>query len=626
MTEPSVEERPAEGTGRPSGTQPPWSRLLGDGRGRLGLQTLAVLALLAVLYQYGSSTPFRANQMTLWALQGILALSLVFVWGKGGIFSFGQGAFYGVGAYTYGIFAINFSDATNETLSAVLVAVVVAAMFAAALGYFMFYGNLGEIYVAIITLATTLVLATFVGATAGPHYRIGEARLGGYNGMIGIPPITIGWPGGSPHALSGNQLLAVTLVLAAVLATGLAWLLRRPFGRIVAGMRTNEPRTQLLGYDNRAYKLVVFAIGGGIAGLAGAWFAAWGLFVNPAVFGLTQAALIIIWVLVGGYTSLLGAFIGVTLVQALSARLGGGAGSLTPVVLGAVLIAVVLLLPQGLVPTVRRRLASLLPWIEEQPQALPDPALPVDPVEISAAEEGSERLGTNHVTKAFGGLVAVREVTLSFPPVGAQCLIGPNGAGKSTLFNLLVGRHQPTAGRILLGERDITRRKPHERARLGIGIKLQVPSIYPDLWSAENLWLAAYSHHRDVSKARQRAADLLHWLRLTERAHEPAANLSHGEQQRLEIGMVLAADPRIVLLDEPTAGLTRQETEETVELVRELARHASVVVVEHDMSFVRSLDVETTVLHEGAVFTSGPLEEIRRDERVLDIYLGRKHA
>ncbi|MGH3441450.1 MAG: ATP-binding cassette domain-containing protein, partial [Nitriliruptorales bacterium] len=152
---------------------------------------------------------------------------------------------------------------------------------------------------------------------------------------------------------------------------------------------------------------------------------------------------------------------------------------------------------------------------------------------------------------------------------------------------------------------------------------VQVPSIYPELTVLENVWLAAYARARDQHAAERRASSVLHWLGLHDQAHRRAGVLSHGEQQWLEIGLVLTADPSVIMLDEPTAGMTRQETNRTVEIVQRLAAERAVIVVEHDMYFVRQLAAPTTVLHQGRVFAHGPLDDIRADERVLDIYLGR---
>ena len=583
------------------------------------LVTAAVVALAWLIPE------FRALQITIWIIYGLLALSLVLVWGRAGIFSFGQSAFFGIGGYVYGIAAINLIEATGESISAIVIAAVVAGIAAVVLGYFMFYGKVGDVYVGIITLATTLVLLTFMSSTAGPQYHVGNALLGGYNGMTGIPPLSYALPGVPSAALSIPQSLAFCVIMAVSVALGVRALLRGPFGRILAGLRENELRTQLLGYDIRYHKLVVFALGGAIAGLAGALFAAWALFINPVVFGLQQAALVVIWVLVGGRDSLVGAFAGVVLVDGLASFLGGSGGGATPIILGAVLIAVVLFLPGGLVPALDSLIRRFAPRAQSSRARIHGSVAGYEIFRAAVSHDAPPGgvLETIGLSKNFGGVSAVANVSLAFAERGVHCLIGPNGAGKSTFFNLLVGRYLPSSGRVMFGGREITRAEPHERVRRGLGIKLQVASIYPGLTAAENVWLAAYAKLRDVDLAERRAASVLHWLGLHERSHEAAGTLAHGQQQWLEIGMVLAARPAIILLDEPTSGMTREETARTADLIKELGRHASVIVVEHDMEFVRQLGVAVSVFHQGALFAQGSLDELRRDERILDIYLGR---
>lgn len=600
-----------------------WLRLGPSGRdAALG----AVLLVAGCILAY-AAPDYRAQQWALWVIYGLLALSFTFVWGHAGIFSFGQAAFFGVGGYAYGITGINLSPTTNETVSGLVAAAVVAAVFAAALGYFIFYGNVGDVYVAIITLAVTLVLLTVMSSTADPKYRVGDAALGGYNGLVGVPSLMV--PGADgPVLLGSNALLAACAAIAVVVAVLLSILRCRPFGRIVAGVRENELRTTLLGYDVRRYKLGAFVIGGAVAGLAGGLYAAWGLFINPAVFGLQQAALVAIWVLVGGRDSIVGAFLGVALVQGLSSTLGGSGGSATPIVLGAVLIVVVLVLPGGIAPTAAILLRRVLPasrtsTVPAQPVAEAQTAdvRSVLPERSTAVELPS--LEATDLHKSFGGVKALLGASLSVPARTVQCLIGPNGAGKSTCFNLLTGRYRPTSGEIRLGDKNITRMRPDQRARLGIGIKLQVPSYYGTLTTFENVWLAAYARLGNVRAADARAGAILGGMGLAEKSLLPAGSLSHGEHQWLEIGMVVAGEPVVILLDEPTAGMSREETLRTVDLIRALAVDATVVVVEHDMEFVRVLGAPVTMFHEGAVFARGTMDELRADERVLDIYLGR---
>ncbi|MDQ3661040.1 MAG: ATP-binding cassette domain-containing protein [Actinomycetota bacterium] len=600
-------------------------QLLRGTLGRIPREAAGIVVVVAVALFAGVVPEFQALQLTQWILYGLLALSLTFVWGYAGIFSFGQAAFFGIGGYAYGVAAINLVGRTGETFSAVLVAVAAAALTAAILGYFMFYGKVGDVYVAIITLAFTLVLFTFMSSTAGPQYTIGEAPLGGYNGMIGIPPLSYGWPGGSATPLNVTQMLALVASGAVILALGLRVLLRRPFGRIVAGLRENELRTQLLGYDVRRYKLIVFVIGGAIAGLAGSGYAMWGLIMTPTIFSLQQAALVVIFVLVGGRTSLLGAFVGAILLQGLSSVLGGSGGNASPIILGLILIAIVMVLPQGLVPAAGAFAQRFVPRLQPERPQLPVLAASPERFPVGSGEESAEGevLEAVDLRKAFGGLAAVDGVSLAFAQKGVHCLIGPNGAGKSTFFNLLVGRYRPTSGRVMFSGEEITRREPHERVRRGLGIKLQVASLYKELPVFENMWLASYAKTGDADAANTRTSDILGWLDLTPRANDLVGALAHGQQQWLEIGMALATEPATILLDEPTAGMTREETTRTAELVTLLGERASVIVVEHDMEFVRQLDVPVTVFHQGKIFTQGSIDELRRDERVLEIYLGR---
>jgi len=292
------------------------------------------------------------------------------------------------------------------------------------------------------------------------------------------------------------------------------------------------------------------------------------------------------------------------------------------------LIAVVLALPRGVVPTATTLLRRFFPWLRP---STPPPAAAGGGAAADIRAVLSERrsglqpqpLEAVDLHKSFGGVQALRGASLSLPARSVQCLIGPNGAGKSTCFNLLTGRYRPTKGKVRLGATDITRLRPDQRARLGIGIKLQVPSYYAPLTAFENVWLAGYARLGDVQAADAQARAILDWLGLTDKSAMPAGFLSHGEHQWLEIGMVVAGEPVVILLDEPTAGMSREETLRTVQLVRTLATDATVVVVEHDMEFVRVLDAPVTMFHEGTVFARGSVEELRVDDRVLDIYLGR---
>jgi ABC-type uncharacterized transport system ATPase subunit len=232
-------------------------------------------------------------------------------------------------------------------------------------------------------------------------------------------------------------------------------------------------------------------------------------------------------------------------------------------------------------------------------------------------------LETEALTRRFGGVRAVDAVDFTLAENELRCLIGPNGAGKSTFFKLLTGQLRPSAGRILLRGRDITGAEPHAAARLGMGIKTQVPSVFDGLSLRENVRLAAL-RKRTPREAAQRADELLALVHLDRRADALAGHLAHGQRQWLELGMVLAGDPSLVLLDEPTAGMTREEVSRTAELVREINRSRTLIVVEHDMKFVRMLAASVTVFHQGRVVAEGRVEDILANPLVRSIYLGQE--
>lgn len=304
---------------------------------------VAILPMLLSIY--------NVVQLTVFLVFCLLAVSLDLAWGLAGLLSFGQAAFFGIGGYAYAIVAAN--GAT--TLEALLAAVVAAACAASIVGYVAFYGRVSAMFFAVMTLTVTLILLQVMGSTAGPAYRIGAAVLGGYNGMTSIPGLALGAPlGPTGFFWTVGGLLVATLVLGRLLMVG-------HFGRVLASIRDNEQRTELLGYDVRWRKLAIFALSGGVAGLAGVLFASWGSFINPEVFSLSQSAEVVIWVLVGGRGLLYGAIIGALLVQAMTQYLGSMGSTYTTLALGALLVAFVLLLGEGLLPALRRALFASLP-------------------------------------------------------------------------------------------------------------------------------------------------------------------------------------------------------------------------------------------------------------------------
>ena len=230
---------------------------------------------------------------------------------------------------------------------------------------------------------------------------------------------------------------------------------------------------------------------------------------------------------------------------------------------------------------------------------------------------------TRSLSKVFGGVRAVDGLDLAISEGEIHCIIGPNGAGKSTLFKLLMGIERPTAGAISLEGHDVTRLAPHLRARRGLAIKFQAMQVYQDLNVYQNLFIPLRRHHRPREIA-ERCAELLAQLQLTDTEERIVGDLSHGQQQWLAIGMSMAVEPKVLLLDEPTAGMSPEETRQTATIVRQLNETGvTIAVIEHDMAFVRDLDTRTTVLHYGKVFAQGAFADIERDDDVHRIYLGK---
>jgi urea transport system ATP-binding protein len=237
------------------------------------------------------------------------------------------------------------------------------------------------------------------------------------------------------------------------------------------------------------------------------------------------------------------------------------------------------------------------------------------------------------VNKTFDGFKAISELNFYMDEGELRVVIGPNGAGKSTMLDLITGRTKPDKGKIEFGkDADLTRLNEYQINRLGIGRKFQTPSVYVDHTVLENIWLSLEGSRtvwnalfsRITPAQRDRIHGVLNTVGLSDKANSKAGSLSHGQKQWLEIGMLLAQNPKLLLVDEPAAGMTDEETAKTGELLMSLAGKHSIVVIEHDMVFVRQIARKVTVLHQGTVLCEGNVDEVQNDERVIEVYLGRK--
>ncbi|QCC46346.1 ABC transporter permease subunit [Halobellus limi] len=296
---------------------------------------------------------YQAGNTALFLLYGVLALSLSIVWGYTGVLSFGQVVFLGFAGYTFGIVTLNV-DSTLGIMAAIPIAVAIATLVAFLLGYFMFYGRVTGVFVTIITLVSTIVMATFMAQTAGSEWAIGDAALGGFNGMPGIPNIALGI-GEAAMSFSGETFYWLVLAVLVASYLGLRILVNGRFGYAMVGVREDEDRVEMLGYDVRRVKLAVFTLGGALAGLSGVLYASWGNYIDPSVFSLAFATFPVVWVTVGGRESLLGAVLATVAIEWFRQQLAITGSEYALVVVGLLLLGVVLFLPEGIVPYVHRK-------------------------------------------------------------------------------------------------------------------------------------------------------------------------------------------------------------------------------------------------------------------------------
>lgn len=328
------------------------------GRGPAFWAAMGAVVLAAILYPLFSNdyTVGNAAYFLVWTF---MAMGLGVVWGYCGALSFGQTAFFGLAGYAYGVITINIGSAYGLTWLALMLSVGLGGAFALLIGYFMFYGRIKGVFIGIVTLSVTLVLETFMSQTAGPQWAIGQARLNGFNGMSGMPPLTVPWVSGDIVMYSGTTLYYVMLAMVVVVYLGLRMLLNAPFGNVLVAIRENPERTEMLGYDIRLYQMLAFGLGGALAGLSGALYTAWGQYITPSSMGLTSAALPIVWVAVGGRRDITATLLGSILVIAGFQFLTIYGSQYALVVMGALLVFTVMVTPEGVVAAAMHRLGRI---------------------------------------------------------------------------------------------------------------------------------------------------------------------------------------------------------------------------------------------------------------------------
>jgi ABC-type branched-subunit amino acid transport system ATPase component/ABC-type branched-subunit amino acid transport system permease subunit len=565
---------------------------------------------------YADYTPFYLGLLTEVLVFGLFALAYDVLLGHAGVLSLGHSAFVGVGAYTTGLLLARYRAPVEASLLAGALGGLVTSVI---LGIFVLRKR--GVYLAMLTLALSQVFYYIV--------LMWTPVTGGTDGLGNLPILALSAPLG--WRLSKRPVTRYYVIVAIIFVAMLAirHLLRSPLGRVMRAVKANETRAAACGYDTRRVRLAAFAISGFFSGLAGALLTVVLEFVPIENIHWQMSGTVLIMTLFGGTGTLLGPFVGagvfIWMRDFLSKHL-----EYWEVFVGGAFVLIVLFFPDGIVGSLTRwagrRRAAPAGGPEDQPL---EPERLVRP-ESRGRDGDSGLLESRGLTKTFGGLIAVNRVDFEVRRGELRAVIGPNGAGKTTFFNLLTGVLPASSGRILFKGEDITRRPAHAVSRLGIARSYQVTNIFGDLTVFENVRIAAQSrvtHYRCWGNADRlaavtaRAEEMLRHLGLSAKRDARGAELSHGEQRYLEIGIALATDPEFLLLDEPTAGMSPEETQRTAAFVRRLAGHVTIVLVEHDMDVVMGISDRITVLNYGEILAEGTPAEIRANADVRRVYL-----
>lgn len=584
---------------------------------RAQIQLAALAAVVCLAAAPFVLSPFSITLMNYIGIYSLVAIGLALLTGVGGIVSFGQAAFVGVAAYaTAWVSALNGQSPWLGLLFGVALTCGVATI----LGVVTL--RLQGHFLSLSTVAWGLAIGFLFGNVEG---------LGRFNGIASIPPISLG-----PYALvtSSQIYFLIWGIVVFVLVLGYNMLDSR-LGRAMRALRGGNTLVESLGINAFRIKLATFVIAAFLASLSGWLYAHLSRFISPGPFDAGMGIEYLMMSMVGGAGSLLGGVVGAAIVTLLKNSVQdylpliakGASGQLEIVAFSALFILFLQWARQGIVPFV----AHYLPKAKrERPQ--PAPPLPrrsqPAPGELLLKVDGAER--------RFGGLVAVNNVSFEVRSGEILAVIGPNGAGKSTMFNCLTGALRVNKGEIVFAGRPITRDAQSRIARAGIARTFQHVKLRPRMSLLENVMLGTYArtrtglfagafrlNQREEASARHEALMQLERVGLGDKPFELAGNLPLGNQRILEIARALAADPALLVLDEPAAGLRRQEKLRLAELLRSLrADHLTILIVEHDMEFVMSLVDRIVVLDFGSKLCEGPPSAIRSDERVQEAYLG----
>jgi branched-chain amino acid transport system permease protein len=597
------------------------------------VEALTAIGLIVAPFILGplGASPDTVNRVLVWGLFG-LGFDLLF--GFTGLLSFGQSAFFGTGGMVAAYLL------TRMGFPSVIAALLIGMVVAAVVGYFIGLIALRRtgIYFAMITVA---IAEVFYFVEFNPL----AAWTGGENGLPGVPmphivlgPIDIAFSGG----LSLYQFFAVCYFIGIVIALRIV---RSPVGAILRAIRDNPERAAAVGHNIHGYKLTAFIIAAAYAGFAGGLLGVLQSFMPPDAFTFATSGQLVMQTAIGGTGTLFGPLLGAAVWLFLQDYLQAATplGAAWKLVLGIIFVLLIIFLRRGIAGGLTDlwhlvRPARLRTVAAEQATGAADAAAEEAAAERPAPNPDRIAIETRGLGKRYGGIVANEAIDFVVHEGEIRGLIGPNGAGKSTFFKMLTGEVEPSTGTVTMFGEDTTGLGVTAVCQKGIAKSYQINQLFSKLTVRRNLMISALSRTRgpyraDMLRSTDHMAELnadidetLRMLNLTARAETPVSALAYGEKRRLEIGLALGTNPKILLLDEPLAGMSPTERADTVKLLKRLAIGRTLVVVEHDMDALFGMADRVTVLAQGKILTEGTPAEVQNSAAVQDAYLGGVHA